>query len=150
MSERIWIYQSDRKLSKDIQKKISAKTEEFLTGWQAHAQPLKARHIWMYDLFLILAVDEKHCEASGCSIDVSFQFIQYLEKEFGLSFLNRLNIAYINNGEIKLCQLNEIDQLIESGEINDKTLIFDNTISNSNDLENNWKLPISESWVSTK
>lgn len=66
---RVWIYQSDRKLTDPEVGKIQQELDDFTIGWTAHNNQLKARAEIRYNRFLILIVDESQAGASGCSID---------------------------------------------------------------------------------
>jgi hypothetical protein len=102
----------------------------------------------MHHLFLILAVDENKNDASGCSVDKAFRFVQSLEKEFQVSFLNRLNVAVLNEGIITVMNAGDLRQKIEKGEYS-RAKIFNNLIQHKSDLEDNWLIPLKNSWLAT-
>jgi len=146
-SSRVWIYQADRKLSGLELQKIDAMTDQFVREWAAHGQALKSSHKILHDQFLIISVDEDHNKASGCSIDSSMKFIQYLEQQFNLSFTDRTNIAVMDGTSVRLIKLSEIKSLIESNNFSDKTLIFNNLVTNVDQWKNDWLTPASNTWL---
>src|SRR5690554_6973471 len=93
-SSRIWIYQSDRKLSDEETVEVERDVKEFVENWVAHSTPLKASYQIKYNRFIILAVDQEYHPASGCSVDSSVRIIQDLEKRFGIDLLDKMNVTF--------------------------------------------------------
>src|SRR5690554_2142090 len=93
-SSRIWIYQSDRKLSDEETVEVERDVKEFVENWVAHSTPLKASYQIKYNRFIILAVDQEYHPASGCSVGSSVRIIQDLEKRFGIDLLDKMNVTF--------------------------------------------------------
>ncbi len=146
-SARVWIYQAGKKLSETEQSEILAKTAEFVKNWSAHGTPLNAKTAVLFDTFLVLAVDENEFSASGCSIDKSLRFIQQLEAEFDISFLDRRSIALWEKETVRLMNLEEFKSQINEGEIRSDSIIFNNLVSSISQMETEWKIPVSKSWL---
>ncbi len=144
---RIWIYQSNRLLSADEEADISFRAEDFIESWTAHNKELKGSFDVLHHMFLVFMIDENHTNASGCSIDKSLHFIQKIEKEFSVSLLERMNIAVSDNNSIRILTRKDFDAAIRKGEINDNTIVFDNLITQKDDLKNNWRVPLHKSWI---
>jgi hypothetical protein len=142
---RIWIYQSDRKLTVLEEEKITSLAKEFVDSWTAHNQELKASFEIRYGIFLIIMIDSKHALASGCSIDKSVHFIQRIEKDFAISLLDRQIFALRDDNEIRLVRRKEFERMIEK-EISPDTIVFNNLIQTKRELETKWEIPIRESW----
>ncbi len=147
-TSRIWIFQSDKKLDNKTIDLVLEKSNSFLESWTAHNNELHAGAAVMHNLFLILAVDENKNDASGCSIDKAFRFIQALEKELNLSLLNRMNVAVMNDGIISVLNVADLRGQIEKGEFSEAK-IFNNLIQHKADLENKWVIPVKNSWLAT-
>jgi len=77
---KVWIYQSNRKLTDNEVAEIEADIMVFLENWSAHGTSLEASFAVKYNRFIVLAVNQEVQAATGCSIDASVQFIQKLEK----------------------------------------------------------------------
>ena len=143
---RIWIYQSKHKLSPSEKEFINSETMAFINRWAAHNVKLDARFEIKNDRFIILSVNEQEVLASGCSIDDSVRFMQDLDRKYNLSLFDRLQMAYLDaNGEVQVCSFNEIDKHYETGKITDETIVFDNTIQDSDQLSGSWKVPFAQS-----
>ena len=145
---RIWIFQSDRKLTSDEQKNIRIEANLFTNNWVSHNIRLNAALEIFHDQFLVLGVDEEDYKASGCSIDSSYGFITGIENNYNISLLKRDYVAFIINEKIKLIHYRDIKQEIAKRKIDSSTLLYNNLISNKSELDSNWLVPVSESWIS--
>ena len=143
---RIWIYQSSRVFTKEELAEIKQHANEFLVEWNSHGKELIAAIEVFYSLFVVVLVDEKAAVASGCSIDSSFQFVKNLEKLFKVSLLDRLTVAYRDNTEICLSRIDEFENLIRSGEINENTIVFNNLVDTKADFDTKWEVLVKDSW----
>jgi hypothetical protein len=146
---RIWIYQSNRAFTEAEIHQIKNKCIEFTNQWTAHKDQLTASSEIIYKRFIIFCVDENNASASGCSIDKSVHLVKELEKEFNIFLLNRMLVAYINDDKVLSCPLSSFVQLFQSGKISRDTLVFNNNISTLEQLQNNWIIPVKESWIAS-
>jgi len=96
---------------------------------------------------LIFKVNEDKYNASGCSIDKQVRFVKELEQAFSLELLNRLLVAYENNHQVEVMKASQVKELLESKIINEHTLIFNNTITQSSELSDNWKQPLHKTYL---
>lgn len=143
---RIWIYQAERKLTSDEMAKAVERGQTFVESWKAHGKQLKASFHIEHDLFVILKVNEQAQEATGCSIDESVHFMKELGNELSVDFFNRTRVAYIKDDQVHVCSPAEFQALFARGEVAENTMVFNNAITNSADLENNWLVPLASSW----
>lgn len=147
--DRLWIFQSDRPFSEIELEQISNKIKEYLSQWNAHGIPLEGGFTIRYNQFIVINVDETQSQASGCSIDSLTHMIQGLEKEFNLSLLNRMNIAYKEDDVIKMLPLKEFKKQVVEGIIPSDTILFNNSVSSLEEFNTNWEIPIKNSWAKT-
>jgi hypothetical protein len=145
---RVWIYQSEREFSPEETANIKAKVNEFTAQWTSHDQLMKASIEIFHNRFIVVCVDEKTAPASGCGIDKSVKFIQSLEKEFSVSLLDRMNVAYRKNarpddpvGRGKILS-SPISELKNSG----AETVFNNLVQTKEEFEKNWEVPLEKSW----
>src|ERR1700750_2533713 len=99
-NSRVWIYQSDKKLTDEVTQQVQQRLNAFTAEWTAHNNQLKAKAEIRYNRFFILIVDETQAGASGWSIDKSVNFMKRLEQEFGLNLFDRFNLAYREADEV--------------------------------------------------
>jgi len=146
-NSKIWIYQSDRKLTEKEESFVRKNTESFLVEWTAHGNSLQAGMQLHFGQFLIIGVNEGVNEASGCSIDKSVQYITELGKALNIDLLQRSKVAVKNKTQIQLIEFSEIKSAVESGVISRDTEVFNNAIVSKKDLESNWLLSATDSWI---
>ena len=144
---KLWIYQSNREFTSTELKEIKTLTESFLNNWQTHNEELEVSYQIKYNRFLILAVNESFNSPGGCSIDLSIRFIKDLSKKINIDLLNRMNVSYRDNQEIKCLKLNDFKDLLNSKSINGGTIIFNNLVKTKIDYLNNWETNIKNSWL---
>ncbi|MBC7695596.1 MAG: ABC transporter ATPase [Burkholderiales bacterium] len=147
MNERIWIYTLSKELTADQLIDFKNRCQNFVSGWTAHDASLDASFELYQNRLLIFKVNEDKYNASGCSIDKQVRFVKEMEQVFSLELLNRFLVAYEDNSTIEVVKQSQIGELLSSGKINEDTLIFNNTISQSSDLVNNWKQPLQKTWL---
>jgi hypothetical protein len=93
-------------------------------------------------------VDETMNEIGGCSIDKSFQFVKQLEKKLGLNFFNRLNVQLLlEDGSVASFNRVELQSLYNEGKINEVTKSFNNTITNKQEFDSKWIIPLKNLWI---
>lgn len=144
---RVWIYQSDREI-KDLEvNEINRKAAMFLMEWTSHGHLMKASLDVVYNRFIVIAVDDKAATAGGCGIDQSVKFIQRLEQDYGINLLDRMLVAYRGKDSIvQTTKLYTFEQMMEKGELNADTIVFNNLISTKEDMQTKWEVPVKKSW----
>jgi len=146
---RLWVYQSNRELTSDEIAVIKNKGDNFINGWSAHGAALKASFDILYNRFIIIAVDENQANASGCSIDKSVNFMKELEKIFGITLFDRLQVAYKNsNNNIAACSYSEFEKMAKEDLIKPETIVFNNMVTTKLAFEKEWETPAKNSWLS--
>lgn len=145
---RVWIFQATNFLEFEKLERMSARLLNFLESWQAHGKDLKASLEIRYDRFVIIALDEASYEATGCSIDKLTHLIQALETELHISLMDRTQIAFRDseNGMIDTMHMMNFRAVLESGDIDQDTIVFNNLITTKGQLEKEWEVPVHKSW----
>ncbi|TNE98140.1 MAG: hypothetical protein EP322_05435 [Bacteroidetes bacterium] len=137
-SSRVWIYQSQSRITEDIQNQIKKSLKLFLSGWATHGTELFGGAEIVEDYFIILCVDESKVPASGCSIDTSVRFIKELESKYNLNLFNRLNVLIELGNEKQIVHFSELSNYPEA-------YVYNPMIESLGDLRSNWKLKIKDS-----
>lgn len=143
---KVWIYQSNKPLGDDEVQAIEPQLKEFIDNWSSHSRKVMADGKLLYNRFLVLAADETMFTVSGCSIDSSVKFVKSLEQQFNIDFFDRFNIAYKKGEEIASATRKEFQQLIEKGQVDDQTIVFNNLAATVEELETKWQIPLQDSW----
>ena len=148
---RTWVYQCSRELTPDEAQAVKTMTREFVAGWKAHGQPLRATADVLFNRFLIVMVDEDAAHASGCSIDTSVAFVRSLENRLNANFFDRLQLAYVTpEGNVSTIHADRIAHAVELGEMNAVTIVFNNMVSSKAALMSEWQIPLSQSWAASR
>ena len=143
---RIWIYQSERAFSPQEEELIQTEMDDFLAEWAAHGQALLAQGVILHHRIIVVALDQNHEAASGCSIDSQVRFIQSLGQKLGVDLMNRQLIHMRQEGDVYGTSMHSVLDQIKSGELSDDTIMFDATASTVGELWK-WEKPIRDSWL---
>ena len=143
---RVWIYQSDKELTDKQASGLLEILNKFAAEWTAHNNQLKAKAEVRYNRFLILIVDESQAGASGCSIDKSVNFMKQIEQQYGIHLFDRFNFAYREGEKVLSAPRHQFEDLLRSGKINSKTIVFNNLVHDLQQLETKWEVPFKDSW----
>ncbi|MFT4094340.1 MAG: hypothetical protein QM640_11940 [Niabella sp.] len=151
-SSRVWVYQASRLLSMgealDAEQRILGFTEQ----WQSHGADVKAAGFLFFGQFVVLMADETMAGVSGCSTDSSVRFIKSLEASFSVHFFDRTTLAFVTRDKndkesIQLLPYSQLQYAFDNGFINADTLYFNNLVATKEALENQWLVPVKESWL---
>ena len=146
LHSKIWIYQSNRKLTDVEIEEITAATSVFIESWSAHGQSLEASFRIEYNRFIILAVNQEVQAATGCSIDASVQFIQDLEKKYGVDLLDKMNVTFKLGEHIAHKPLIEFKKMAKEKAVSANTIVFNNLVNSIEEWQDFWEVPASDSW----
>ncbi|MFM2230193.1 MAG: hypothetical protein RL607_1451 [Bacteroidota bacterium] len=143
---RIWIYQSNRKLSDEEVAEIDAALNAFLANWAAHGTPLEASFLIKYNRFIILAVNQEVQAVTGCSIDASVVFIQQLEQQYGIDLLDKMNVTFRQGDFITHKTLLDFKKMAKEKSVSSNTIVFNNLVNTIEEWKESWEVPAADSW----
>lgn len=146
-SSRIWIYQSQERISAEHKSLINKNLTTYCEKWNAHGQALKASFDIQFDQFIIVAADESFNSTSGCSIDGSVRAIKDIEKITGLDFFNRNLVAFMQDESVFLLDVSTLKEKYRIGIWKETTTTFNNLISTKNQLQHEWIVPAVNTWL---
>lgn len=147
-SSRVWIYQSSHPFADSDIPKITHLLIDFLNHWNNHGEGLKSSCLIKYNQFIIIALDEHHKEASGCSIDASVQVIKKIETAFNVDLLDKRNITFKINDTINTVSLQDFQNYVSEEKITPNTIVFNNMVTNLLEFNTKWEVPAKDSWHS--
>lgn len=145
-TSRIWLYQSDHKLTVEQLTKIEKDIKTFLTSWTAHGTDLKAGFEIKYDRFIVIALDQATAAASGCSIDSQVRFMISLQEELGIDLLDKMNVTYYQNDCIHYKPLLDFKKMAKDGAVGKNTIVFNNLVTTLGEYKTHWEIPAKDSW----
>ena len=147
---RVWIYQSSRLFTIHEALQIEELLNEFTAKWLSHGVPVKGAGYLFFGQFIILIADEQASGVSGCSTDSSVRLIKDIEQRFDVNMFDRTTLAFVVKDKTQLLPLSQLQYAVDNGFINADTLYFNNLVQTKEELENNWIVPIKNSWLTRK
>ena len=147
---RVWIYQSSRLFTLNEAFAIEELLDDFTAKWVSHGVPVKGAGYLFFGQFIILIADERATGVSGCSTDSSVRLVKDIEQRFGVSMFDRTTLAFVIKDKVELLPLTQLQYAYGNGFINSDTLYFNNVVQTKEELENNWIVPIKDSWLSSR
>jgi hypothetical protein len=123
---------------------------DFVKGWNSHGVTVRGYANLFFGQFIVLVADERSTQVSGCSTDSSVRLIKQIENQFQVSLFDRQLLAFIIKDKVELLPLSQLAYAVENGIIDENTLYFNNTVQNRDELENDWVIPVYQSWISRK
>jgi len=147
---RVWIYQSSRLLSLREVLQAEEILEHFVKNWKSHGAPVKGFGTLFFGQFLVLMADERATGVSGCSTDSSVRLVKELEQLFHISLFDRQSLAFLVKDKVELLPLNQVQYAVDRGFLTGDTLYFNNLVSTKTELEEQWLIPLKDSWLQKK
>lgn len=147
---RVWIYQSSRLFTMGEALQIEDLLNHFVANWKSHGTPVKGFGTLFFGQFIVLMADEQATGVSGCSTDSSVRLIKEMEQLYKVSMFDRQNLAFIIKDKVQLLPLGQLQYAVDNGFINPDTIYYNNTILTKQELENNWMIPVKDSWLAKK
>jgi hypothetical protein len=148
LHSRIWMYQADRKFSSEEKEFIFLQLTQFCQQWNTHGTSMPTSFDIKFDQIILLAVDETHLSASGCSIDSSVRAIRQIEEQLNINLLDQGKISYLNpNEELEVTSAFAVKSKIQEGAIVAETPIINPLVNKIEDLSSHWKIQANESWL---
>lgn len=144
---RVWIYQSNKVLGQTEVDEISSQLVSFCEEWSAHGAGLKSSFQILHNRFIVIAVDEGHNMATGCSIDSSVNQIKQLESKYGLNFMDRTQVAFLIGNEVFVESLSTLPAKVNEGVISQDTKTFNNLVQTVDSFDTEWVVPAKETWL---
>jgi len=144
---RVWIYQSNRLFTINEALAIEELLNDFTAKWVSHGVPVKGAGYLFFGQFIILMADERATGISGCSTDSSVRLIKDIEQRFGINMFDRTTLGFVIEDKVQLLPLSQLQYAFGNGFINADTLYFNNLVQTKEELENNWIVPVKNSWL---
>ena len=105
---RVWVYQTDKKLTNELVEALSNELKVFFQSWAAHGTSLYADFSFVTPYNLVVAVDDTKVPPSGCSIDSLVRFLTALGAKYELDFFVRMKVVALVSGEWKQLNFEEV------------------------------------------
>lgn len=144
---RCWVFGARAPIDEVDEPRVLGAVDRHLKQWKAHGKPLTCGRVFRDEHFLVIAVDERASDASGCSVDGLFRTLQEIEAGIGTSMVGGGNVYFRGEGEMVHClPLPEFEQLIAEGEVSGDTIVFDTTVTTLAAYRERFEGPARASW----
>lgn len=147
---RVWVYQSSRLFTLNEALETEEMLNEFVHRWQSHGTPVKGEAHLFFGQFIVILADETATGVSGCSTDSSVRLIKETEQRFKVNMFDRTTLAFVIKDKIQLLPLSQLQYAADNAFIGPETLYFNNLVQTKQELENNWIIPVKDSWLSKR
>lgn len=149
-ASKVWIYQSSRLFTISEALQAEEMLEQFVAGWKSHGATVKGYGNLFFGQFILLMADERAAGVSGCSTDSSVRLIKEMEQQFKVQLFDRQSLAFIVKDTIQLLPLSQLAYAVENNYIHGDTLYFNNTVTDKKALQEQWIIPVKESWLAKR
>src|SRR5688572_25187771 len=149
-ASKVWVYQSSRLFLMSEALEIEEILNQFASQWKSHGVPVKGAAYLFFGQFLILMADETATGVSGCSTDSSVRLVKDIEQRFGVNLFDRTTLAFIVKDKVQLLPLSQLQYAFDNSFITGDTLYFNNLVQTKQELEDQWIIPVKDSWLAKK
>lgn len=142
-SSRLFVYTANSKISNDYKVELVAKLDQFVKEWEAHGVKLHAAYELIVDRMLIIAVDERMQQATGCSIDK----LTHLLKGESVDWLNRMNVHFSENDTWETLHMMDLIDKVKAGEVSEEVKVLNSTILTLSEAGDDLVQTLKNSWL---
>jgi hypothetical protein len=143
---KVWVYPSSRKFYPNEIDGVENKVKAFIESWKSDDENFKASYKILYNRFIILFADNENSSLSNSDVDASVSFILKLQQEHEVELLDKMNACFKQGEFVQYKDLKDFKKLIKNKALTAKSIVFDNLITSKIDFDNNWEIPLEESW----
>ena len=140
---KVYLYPSSRKFYPNELEELELKIKNFVTNWTDYSSSYKIE----YNRFLLFFLEENAVITTDL-LDKLASFIFQLEKEYDITLLDKVNVCFKQGEYVQYQEMKRFRELIKKKSISKKTIVFNNFIQTKHDFENEWEVPITNSWLS--
>ncbi|RYF88327.1 MAG: hypothetical protein EOO00_11350 [Chitinophagaceae bacterium] len=144
---RVWVYQANRLFTLQEALLVEEQINAFATNWTSHGADVKGAGYLFFGQFIVLMADETAAGVSGCSTDSSVRLIKQIEEQFKVNMFDRLSLAFIVKDKVQLLPMSQLQYATANGFIDADTLYFNNLVQTKKELEEQWIVPVKDSWL---
>ncbi|MBV6521645.1 MAG: hypothetical protein MNPFHGCM_01789 [Gemmatimonadaceae bacterium] len=144
---RVWVFGASDPVVEARAHQLLERVDAWLDDWQAHGEPLTCARDWRDDRFLVIGVDERAAGASGCSIDALFHVLLQAQSSLGATIVGGGRVYYRDrDGVVQCTSRSEFPRLRAAGVVDERTIVFDTTVTRSADYRRAFEQPLGASW----
>ena len=139
---RMWFYGLAAPLTDQQAEVLKTLMSDFVGQWKAHGAQLAAAYRLIGNQCLILVVDERQQQATGCSIDKSVHLLMEFGQQYGIDFFNRMLVFTANENGIQAYTPTALKAALVGGQITPETPVMHTLGASGTGM-----IPLKESWA---
>jgi len=143
---RMWFYGLAAPLTDQQAEVLKTLMSDFVGQWKAHGAQLAAAYRLIGNQCLILAVDERQQQATGCSIDKSVHLLMEFGQQYGIDFFNRMLVFTADENGIQAYTPTALKAALVGGQITPETPVM-HTLAPTLGASGTGMIPLKESWA---
>ena len=143
---RMWFYGLQQPLTDAQAAVLRELMNDFVGQWKAHGAQLAAAYRLIGNQCLILAVDERQQQATGCSIDKSVHLLMEFGQQYGIDFFNRMLVFTADENGIQAYTPTALKAALVGGQITPETPVM-YTLAPTLGASGTGMIPLKESWA---
>lgn len=147
---RIWVYVTDRDLTSEEESLVHVNIHRFTSGWNAHEVPLRGTGAVLDRRIILLALDEGHHPASGCSIDKSVALMRSLQDSLQTDLFNRLLMHVKTSNGLEAMSIPSLRKQLETGALTADTPVVNTLAPTLGAFLAQTYLPLHQSWAAPR
>ncbi len=144
---KVFVFPSSRKFYTHELTELNQYISSFLTESDLKNEGVTYAFDIRYQRFIIFAVDNTVQNLSTHFYNTLTQFIQNLEKKYNVVLLDKINVCYKQGEFVQYKELDEFKNLVKNRGVSKKTVVFNNLINTKEELEYDWEINITDSWL---
>lgn len=147
MQTYTWIFSLTESVDDVVASDLARDFEAFQAQWKSHGTPVTGLITLHHQRFVIIQSKEEESRPSGCSIDSLRRGVTGILQHHNLAWLEGGEVFYRDaSGEIQMVHFQKIAGLVAEGILSPETIVFDHSLSNSDDLSL-WEVPMNNTWM---
>ena len=149
---RVWVHVANRRMTKDEACNVQLHLDQFVAGWQAHGAALMAQALVVNGWMVVLAVDERPQQPTGCSIDASVSALKQIASlhpsMVDLDVFDRMAVLHRPTSDTpwRRTPLSTFWAQRKAGLVDDAEQVFDTTVSTLEELKTRGVVLMGASW----
>lgn len=144
---KVWMYQSERKLTSSEMDRIQNIADEFLSEWESHGMPVQGSVDVLQQLFIRVAAFTDEDSMCGRAQDAQVRLIKQVETALNVELTNRMLLAFGEAGQEEIVHLQELPARISQGDITPATPFYNGLIRSKEEFTSAWKNEASNTWL---
>lgn len=145
-SRALWVFALSAGVSNEQIKAVETALSQRLEDWNSHGNPLCAAVESRENLFLVVSTSESPADVSGCAKDSLHLAVNEAIEFCKLHPARHSDVFYRDESATHVCTRAEFMNLLSTGTVGPKTLVFDTCVQTLSEYNESFELAAGDSW----